>query len=356
VPLAAILYNAGTMGRENQPKSDLERDLVVAYANTFIPRLDQYPLQLKDGSYTHIKGELYPDLIAAHLKGFITIGAYALDPQHQAKWLCFDADDGLRWDGLVALSHSLAERDIPTYLEPSRRGGHLWLFPETPLPGTDMRRLGMQLLVDHKLPHKKGKLPGIEIYPKQTELKTGPGSFVRLPLGKHRLTGHRYHFVTVTGEPLAPTVREQIRLLTTPNRVPQAYVTEILKRAPEIRSYSPTFPFQPSESPTQKYRRKKGSKRTTDARLPSEKIKSAVSVADFVRQYVELDADGTGYCPFHDDQKRSFSVNQERNFWYCFACEQGNTVIDFWMLWREKRGEDGSFTTTITELAQMLLK
>jgi hypothetical protein len=103
------------MGREHQPKRDLERDHVVAYANTFIPRLDQYPLQLKDGSYTHIKRELYPDLIAAHLKGFITIGAYALDVEHQAKWLCFDADDGLRWYGLVALSRSLAEQQVTTY-------------------------------------------------------------------------------------------------------------------------------------------------------------------------------------------------------------------------------------------------
>jgi hypothetical protein len=53
---------------------------------------------------------------------------------------CKDADDGLRWYGLVALSRSLAERDIPTYLEPYRRGGHLWLFPETPLLSTEMRR------------------------------------------------------------------------------------------------------------------------------------------------------------------------------------------------------------------------
>jgi hypothetical protein len=64
VPLAVILYNAGTMDREHQPKTDLEHDLVVAYADTFISRLDRYPLQLKDGSYTQINRELYPDLIA----------------------------------------------------------------------------------------------------------------------------------------------------------------------------------------------------------------------------------------------------------------------------------------------------
>jgi hypothetical protein len=81
------------MRAEHQPKTDLERDLVMAYAATFVPRFDLYPLQLKDGSYTLVNRELYPDLIAAHLKGFITIGAYALDTQNHAKWLCFDADD-----------------------------------------------------------------------------------------------------------------------------------------------------------------------------------------------------------------------------------------------------------------------
>ncbi len=73
----------------------------MAYAATFIPRDDLYHLQLEDGRYTKVQRTLYPDLIAAHLKGFITIGAYALDQQNMAKWLCLDADDGLRWYGLL---------------------------------------------------------------------------------------------------------------------------------------------------------------------------------------------------------------------------------------------------------------
>lgn len=32
-----------------------------------------------------------------------------------------------------------------------------------------------------------------------------------------------------------------------------------------------------------------------------------------------------GYCPFHDDRRKSFSINPERNFWQCFSgCGQGS--------------------------------
>src|SRR5437899_878300 len=114
--------------QERQPAQELHDADLLGYMLTFIPRDDLYPLQLEDGTYTKVQRTLYPDLIAAHLKGFITIGAYALDQQNLAKWLCLDADDGLRWYGLVNLARHLAERNVPSYLEPSRRGGHSWLF------------------------------------------------------------------------------------------------------------------------------------------------------------------------------------------------------------------------------------
>src|SRR5438105_10137119 len=98
---------------------------------------------------------------------------------------------------------------MTAYRELSRRGGHLWLFPP-PTTGTDIRRFAKQLLIQHKIPEKRGNAPGIEIYPKQDVLVTGPGSLVRLPLGIHRVTSKRYSFITADGKPLAPTVREQM--------------------------------------------------------------------------------------------------------------------------------------------------
>ena len=328
------------MPHEQEPYHEFDPNLIAAYSATFLPRTDVYPLQLEDGRYISVKRTLYPDLVVAHLKGLITIGAYALDIEHRAKWLCFDADTQEDWERFVGFSTALGAGDVPSYLEPSRRGGHLWLF-FPPLPGKDVRRFGKQLLADYNL-------PGVELYPKQDELRTGTGSLVRLPLGKHRLTGRRYHFITPTGEPLAPTVREQIALLAHPQHVPQSFIDQRLSRAPEAKPISPTPPFQERKKP-------KKNKRRTSAALPSARIKAAVGVLEFVSHYVELDGQGRGYCPFHADEHKSFAVSQDGNYWHCFAGCGGGSVIDFWMKWREKNGEDGSFKATLTDLAEQLL-
>jgi hypothetical protein len=290
--------------------------------------------------YASIKATLHPDLIVAHLRGFITIGAYALDTDNRAKWLCFDADTLEQWQQLIGLSASLLKQRVPSYLELSRRGGHLWLF-FSPLTGRDVRRFGKQLLADQHI-------APLELYPKQDQLRTGVGSFVRLPLGKHKMTGHRYHFITLTGEPLAPTVRAQLALLALPEPVPRAFIDDVLARAAENRPVSPTRPFHERKTS------KKGKRSRANA-PPSERIKAAISVFDFVSQYVELDAQGRGYCPFHPDEHKSFGVSQDRNYWHCFAGCGGGSVIDFWMQWRKHHGEDESFTATITDLADRLL-
>ncbi|MBK8025762.1 MAG: hypothetical protein IPK19_31320 [Chloroflexi bacterium] len=169
-----------------------------------------------------------------------------------------------------------------------------------------------------------------------------------MPLGKHRLTGRRYYFITPAGEPLAPTVREQIALLANPERVPDAYLEKVLSYAPKAREHSPTPAFKPAKTSRKgKWQRVAGT--------PSERIKAAISVHDFVRQYVELDAQGRGYCPFHDDEHMSFGVSEDGNYWNCFAGCGGGSIIDFWMKWRARQGENDSFKSTIKDLADRLL-
>jgi DNA primase len=82
----------------------------------------------------------------------------------------------------------------------------------------------------------------------------------------------------------------------------------------------------------------------------SDRIKNAITVRQFVLRYVELSPQGQGLCPFHDDQVASFSVKDEDNFWTCFACQKGGSIIDFWMNWQQC-----DFQTAIKELAKMLL-
>jgi hypothetical protein len=57
-----------------------------------------------------------------------------------------------------------------------------------------------------------------------------------------------------------------------------------------------------------------------------------------------------GLCPFHDDEHPSFGVNDEGNYWHCFAGCGGGNVIDFWMKYR-----NCNFMTAVKELAEMLL-
>lgn len=320
--------------KENSPYREIEERIVGAFSDTFIPRFDVYPMQLADGSYITRKRQLGLDLVRAHLKGLMTLGAYALDQHNRAKWICLDADTLDQWDAVLRLATDLQANGLVPYLETSRRGGHLWLF-FTPLSGSDARHFGTSLIRQHDL-------EGIELYPKQDVLSTGVGSLVRLPLGRHRRTGRRYHFITSEGKPLAPTIRDQIQLLAQPQRVPQDFIEQILLDRPKPARPTSTSTF---ERPT----------RDVPGRTLSERLKNRISVYDFVSQFVELDQNGTGFCPFHDDNHRSFGVNQDHNYWHCWAGCGGGSLIDFWMKWREINGQDGSFTPTITELAKMLL-
>lgn len=323
------------MQQERSKRHELDSSLVKDYAEVFINRWDMYPLQLPGGTYASVKKPLSLDLVTAHLLGKVTLGAYALDGESHAKWVCFDADGQVAWQQLRNVAASLTEHAQPVFLEPSRRGGHLWLF--TPkITGLTARRFAKQLLAEHDIAIK-------EIFPKQDRLHSGPGSFVRLPLGVHLKTGRRYHFVDLEGEPIAPTIREQMAILAAPPLLSPEFIEDKAARY---------------QKPQQKPRANPGlSKQSTpDSSLPlSEQIKRAVSVIDFVSQYVELDRSNRGHCPFHDDEHKSFQVDPKRNFWHCYAGCKGQTVIDFEMRWRERHGQSAAWNDVLRDLATRLL-
>jgi DNA primase len=65
-----------------------------------------------------------------------------------------------------------------------------------------------------------------------------------------------------------------------------------------------------------------------------ELVKARLSIADVVRRYVDLrpvSGRWTGPCPFHQETKPSFSVNDDEGFFYCFGCQASGDVIDFYM-------------------------
>jgi hypothetical protein len=311
---------------------EIDQEVLSAYADTFINRWDRYPWQQPTGAWVGVKKlPLTLSLVEQHVRGRLTIGAYALDQASQAKWVCIDADEAHEWEKLTDLARDLDTQGIPSYREQSRRGGHLWLF--TPLlSGTDARRFAGQLIADHGL-------DGIEIYPRRARLteKSPVGSCVRLPLGVHQLAKHQYYFLTLNDEPLAPTIREQLVILAQPERVPTEFISELLKQSPPPE---PVFTLN----------------RRIAGDTPAERVKAAVSVYDFVSQFIDLDRSGKGLCPFHDDHRMSFSVETQGNYWHCFAGCKGQTVIDFYLKWKGYEGSVSKdvWNETISELCRML--
>ena len=313
------------MNKEKEITQIEVEKLAICLANTFIQRWDIYSRQLEDGSYICVKEPLSPEHLQSHLRGETTLGSYILNEESQAWFMVLDADDEEQYAGLVRTADSLTCHRIPTYLERSCRGGHLWFFFEEAISGADVRRFGRGLMNTYGL-------EGVELYPKQDQLSDGPGSLIRLPFGVHRKTMKRYGFVITGGKKLTPLLRDQILLFSSPLTVSEAAFDEFWQLGNVAVPISAVVP-----------------KEMEGDRL-SDRIKAAIPVIDFVGQYVELSSKGNGHCPFHEDKHKSFSVNADKNYWHCFAGCGGGSVIDFWMKYKGIE-----FTEAIKELADMLL-
>ncbi len=62
-------------------------------------------------------------------------------------------------------------------------------------------------------------------------------------------------------------------------------------------------------------------------------IKERLNIVDVVRRYVELKRNGPRWmapCPFHQETKPSFSVNEEEGLFYCFGCQASGDIFDFY--------------------------
>ena len=312
-------------------KEGLETDLspyIDVLAQHFIGRWDLYAQQLDDGRYLCIHSPLNNEHLTNHLRGEITLGTYMLDSEDKARFVVLDADDRNGFKRMLYLAELLVEDGVQNYVEKSRRGAHLWFFFDQPITGETARHFGLGVLEKHGFAQ-------VEVFPKQASLGGGPGSLIRLPYGVHKLSNQRYGFFHPDGSPLANTLRDQILVLNQAHKVP-SQVVETYASFP-IRPERPSFNIDPP-----------GALETV-----SEKIKAAVPVQDFLRNYIDMTSNSSGamgLCPFHDDHRPSLGVNDERNYWHCFAGCGGGSIIDFWM---KRRGLD--FEDAIKELARKLL-
>jgi len=281
-----------------KPEQETVYEAARLLGKIFIQRPDIFASQLEDGRYVAIKEPLTEKHLALHLKGHITLGAYMLAPDSTTRLMAFDADGD---NGLVDLANLSYELE---------------------------RAFGNGVISTHQI-------EGVELFPKQDRLQAGPGSLVKLPFGIHKKSGQRYPFIYRDGAWLAPTVREQLEILSAHKTVPEtvfgAYVTyELEKRERSVPKASGEI-YSSNEV---------------------ERIKKAMPLLDFINAFVDLRpvaSGAVGHCPFHDDQHASFGVNQEGNYWNCFAGCGGGTIIDFWMKWKGIE-----FSQAVNELADLL--
>src|SRR5215472_3707592 len=102
--------------------------MLEPYMTLCVGRRDDYAVQRAGGRYVRVGRALTSDSVRAHLAGWHTIGTYVIDERGACRFAVLDADseDGLSL--LAQVQARLVDAGIPSSLEASRRGGHLWVF------------------------------------------------------------------------------------------------------------------------------------------------------------------------------------------------------------------------------------
>ena len=296
---------------------------LCAYASLFVHRWDQYAVQQRDGSYVRVASPLSFSLLAAHLRGQCTLGTYLLDQQSTCTFAVLDADGDGGLAQLAALALHLAQAGIPTLLEASRRGGHLWVHLAEPTPAALVRAWLRPSAV----------ALGVELYPKQDILLPGgSGSLIRLPLGVHRRSRGWYPFLAVqadgclvaVGETVAECcawVCQQVRRVVVPGDVVQAAPETISGEGDGMAVGWPALMAS---------RKCVGSIRQWC---------QAQDIVAVIGRYVALDGRGVGSCPFKEhhhrgDVRPSFQVFGGCDaHWYCYTWQRAGDLFDFLCLY-----------------------
>jgi len=82
-----------------------------------------------------------------------------------------------------------------------------------------------------------------------------------------------------------------------------------------------------------------------------EGLLARVSIRDVIAPYVKLQQRGSrfvGLCPFHDETTPSFSVNEAKGVYHCFACKASGNALRFIM-----QKEAVSFDEAVQKLAEL---
>lgn len=123
-----------------------------------------------------VRKPLNSDRFLGHLQGDELIGVYPLLP-YKSSWYCvwgctdIDVDD---LDAARNIQTAFAVKDIKAWVERTRRGYHVWVFADSLVEASVMRRAFLAA-------HQAVGYPAKEVNPKQESAGSGYGNYVRLP-------------------------------------------------------------------------------------------------------------------------------------------------------------------------------
>jgi CHC2 zinc finger len=287
------------MKHETRPNN-----VIATYRELFVQHSDAYGRQWpRERRYYKVDEPLTDQILRSHLKGEFTIGLYSIDPTGHTKWSVIDSDEGAQ--PLQDIRQELKAADIPSYLELSRAGGHLWIFWSRPIPAPDTQILS-----------RFSK--GYERFPSgQWVDQESGGLLLRAPLGVHQASGRRYPFVDEELRPVSPgVVRGQLAWLQANVERADSEKLPLLEDAPERPVQRIVYPdVKPS---------------------PIRAFNESHRIRDVVEQYTRVNNRGVGRCPWpehhkHEDKHPSFQIFERSQKWWCYTAGIGGNAADWIM-------------------------
>jgi hypothetical protein len=281
-------------------------DVAELYAATFAARTDCYSDWTGD-QWICRREPLTADVVISAFRTKRPVSGYMLagDSTTSIAALDIDLEDGLMLADRVA--KVMTKAGCPAYIEPSRRGAHLWSsIGPFALPGIVVRHALRAFLQEAGVEWN----PKIELRPGQDHLNgpDGVGTALRMPLMPHQATGIKGVLMAPGGRIVAERMHEALEAVETAP-------TDVF--ASWAEKWSPPVPdMPPARDPNDRPR-------------GIDRFNADVGVSEVLRDDWHVPNAFPGksvICPAHDDHNPSLKILADDRRVYCHApaCDFNN--------------------------------